>query len=808
MNRTTDSLTPSLAWESLHATLTSALPPRQPEHSSPLLVTHGHAVVTQAHDIQIVFQFATRLTTLPVARHGQLTCRDGSSACQVIDLTEQYVTLSFREQDHPKDLSHGTLLLAHSDSSEGLRRRFQHIQAQPARYGHALATKVFSSHQVPSRIAAPKTPEPTPGLNLDQRQAYERALTDDLLYIWGPPGTGKTTVIAQILRTAITHGQRILLCATTNAAVDGALAQLHTCAPDLEGSMLRVGTPSPTLADQLTPLTLEQRIEQQAAPLRTELEDILTEQGHWEHERTLLQAYQDLERQWIQIMRQRTGIAGQLAIRTQRLQALHSQISQTHTALTHARRRFHRSRLWRSRLLTFLWPGSRRRCARTIHVLSHELANLEEQFAAVTTEQNVLLGEQDETDALLGQLATERHALPISLETDTLTDQLEEIDRTLADLDQRQTAVTTRLQTLSSTCLKSAQLIATTLTRSSSSALFHDQQFDLLLVDEVSLASLPQLWATTCLAHTQVILVGDLLQLPPITTPHLTDHHDPRLFGSIYEWAAVTHATHPLLAALHTQYRMHPEIMALSSALYRRHGLTYRTAPALLRTVEPLVKLAPFPGTAVCWVDTTEAPLNHSRRDASHSPANWYHALILLRLIRQALTASEGHRMPTLAVMSPYRAQVSLLQRLFAAVHIPQTVRVGTIHQFQGQQADLTFLDTTVIHGLSRSLLCRETTGMSATKLLNVAVTRARGKALFIGAQGAVRALPEDSFLRHCLRATEAHGMLQETNDWPLPSPVTPDWFLDAQTTEHDFLARLALPDPSHTSPSALRLVS
>ena len=64
------------------------------------------------------------------------------------------------------------------------------------------------------------------GLNSDQQMAVMRAMTAPLTLIWGPPGTGKTTVIARILEACWRHGETAMILSHTHLAVDGPLIQL------------------------------------------------------------------------------------------------------------------------------------------------------------------------------------------------------------------------------------------------------------------------------------------------------------------------------------------------------------------------------------------------------------------------------------------------------------------------------------------------------------------------------------------------------------------------------------------------------
>jgi hypothetical protein len=88
-------------------------------------------------------------------------------------------------------------------------------------------------------------PSTLASLNQGQIDAVRLCLCSDLSFIWGPPGTGKTTTLASILSELASLNDRILVASTTNAAVDQVAATLIESG-DLsreidEGAILRVG---------------------------------------------------------------------------------------------------------------------------------------------------------------------------------------------------------------------------------------------------------------------------------------------------------------------------------------------------------------------------------------------------------------------------------------------------------------------------------------------------------------------------------------------------------------------------------------
>jgi DNA replication ATP-dependent helicase Dna2 len=83
--------------------------------------------------------------------------------------------------------------------------------------------------------------------NAAQNAAVQQAVgAEDFALVHGPPGTGKTFTLARIVQALVADGQRVLVSAFTNRAVDNALAELeaqgHT-------DMVRYGTESGVRTD-------------------------------------------------------------------------------------------------------------------------------------------------------------------------------------------------------------------------------------------------------------------------------------------------------------------------------------------------------------------------------------------------------------------------------------------------------------------------------------------------------------------------------------------------------------------------------
>src|SRR6056297_3603282 len=93
----------------------------------------------------------------------------------------------------------------------------------------------------PLRYQEPQPIEFFSHLNPPQQDAVRFALAaDDVAILHGPPGTGKTTTLAEVIYQAVQQGDRVLACAPSNTAVDNLLERLVAMMPNV----LRVGHPA------------------------------------------------------------------------------------------------------------------------------------------------------------------------------------------------------------------------------------------------------------------------------------------------------------------------------------------------------------------------------------------------------------------------------------------------------------------------------------------------------------------------------------------------------------------------------------
>lgn len=284
-----------------------------------------------------------------------------------------------------------------------------------------------------------------------------------------------------------------------------------------------------------------------------------------------------------------------------------------------------------------------------------------------------------------------------------------------------------------------ASIVATTLTRAYLRNSIQKRSFDTVLLDEGSMAPIPALWIAATLASSNIVVVGDWKQLPPIV---ISNHHLAQkwLGKDIFEVAKLNHDyDNPIMTKLSEQHRMHPSISAIPNRLIYGGFLT--DAPGTLSDGklnewyqnewghdEPVLLMDT--GSTNAWV--TSVP-----RGNSSSRLNFLSATICVEVAEQILKTDrplhQENSKPRILIVCPYRPHARLIELLLRDQQLAGEVVAGTTHSFQGAEADIVIMDLVNDEPHWRVALFMPSLDHQNVRLLNVALTRAKRRLIIVG---------------------------------------------------------------------------
>ncbi len=485
--------------------------------------------------------------------------------------------------------------------------------------------------------------------NEAQYDAIQKAMTRRSLFIWGPPGTGKTDTLGYIIANYLLDGKRVLFASNTNRAVDvGLLSTLHAL------NVVKVSVPQSRIT----------RFGDAALP-EPALEPHL------------------FESQMEQAINQRKSEAGE-------------------------------------------WIDLLSRREKALKAVEKRMRN--------------------------GKQMTNKQELELKLIEQKVKDAggLERLEEKMEELSN----VSERRE------LWKKRLVATTLAKVCTSDLFHDLEFDAVVIDEGSMASLPYLMVLASHAKWHTVVVGDPMQLPPIA---LTSDYKARNFLEKDIFTTVSNAessedlfnwhdqNESFTAFFDTQYRLESSLAdIISTVFYEGRLKTGKVPEATLNSVS---------GRAFHLVNTSKyAPyLTQKTGERGFKPVNMVHQEVVERLVKNM--QGKGILMEQIGVIVPFRSVVyDLRNRLYEAG--VRGVEVGTIHTFQGREKEYIIFDTVMSgeqqRGQKRHYSVRpldeEKNGMSVPRLLNVAFSRSKRELIIIADMDHVERVYGNKFLGRLLR--------------------------------------------------------
>ncbi|MFI9384883.1 AAA domain-containing protein [Kutzneria sp. NPDC052558] len=576
---------------------------------------------------------------------------------------------------------------------------------------------------VDGRPWEPVTPMP---LNEGQQAIIESAMDNRLTVATGPPGTGKSQLVANLVATAVANGQKVLVASTNNAAVNVVWERCEQLAP---GSVVRTGSTRPVnyreeernslqqLATVTPPRTNASTAWAQLAMARADLDVVKKTMGHKaELERRLLGAGQRRQ----QAATDLGAVPGQLRAAFADVTDLGGRavkagrVAQARLFGTWRRRRFLKSLRWHQEptpevcAALAAWFGVEAEWVRERALAAQLPPDDTETQALARCQQAVQDASRQLLDTVVRHRATVGKAKILGLMNASASAKPDWPDVPPALVAVGGWAVTTR----------SIRRFPT-----------QEALFDLVIIDEASQCTIPDVIPALFRAK-RALIIGDAMQLAPVVTlkPAL-EAQIRREVGIAADWLETRRLTYHRHSSFHAfdsarggsllldeHFRCHPDIAAIANRHFYGNQLTVFTDVRGLRRL-------PDRDAGVIWAQRPGRPVRGMRGSwVNHDEAR--RVLAVVAKLRADLPPGSD-----IGVVTPYAAQAALLKR---HLRDQPDVLVGTVHTFQGGERDAMVFSLVASQDMpagSRSWLNRQ------LNLWNVGITRAKSHLLVVGDQ-------------------------------------------------------------------------
>lgn len=275
----------------------------------------------------------------------------------------------------------------------------------------------------------------------------------------------------------------------------------------------------------------------------------------------------------------------------------------------------------------------------------------------------------------------------------------------------------------------SSRILGTTISKATADKNIYDRRYDVVLFDEASMAYVPQIVYAASLAKSRFACVGDFRQLPPIVQCNEKNI----LNKDIFDYLGIYNESfnnHKWLVMLNSQRRMHNQISAFVKTRIYMGNLADHSD--VNKNVADIVSKWPAKENSLAYlnIDDFSNSAISTKIGKTSSHANLVSAIACVLIALKA--KKEGHK--TVAVIAPYKNQVNLIKDILRDLNISQEDGLvsSTIHQYQGKESDVVIFDSVDANPM-KSVGRMLKKGDMVTRLVNVAITRAKGKFVLVG---------------------------------------------------------------------------
>jgi len=730
-----------------------------------------------------------------------------------------------------------------SKYTRGLETELKALQTKQAKEYDGAAVGQWLSGANTQSTTAEELPllEVLP-LNSEQRVAVRQALTNQLTVVTGPPGTGKSQVVASILVNAAFQGKTVLFASKNNKAVDVVEARVNALGP--RPILLRLGANkyqtavaqylANLLSAQSTPedaeefehsKALHKDIESRSWALDSEFQALIK-----------LRNQVDALEQELDLLREELGNAKFLKVRGIDVRDLRTSVQSLQSVIQATQKSS------QGLIVKIIWPilrqGRLKRLSDAFQAFgyyAHELelelppevetaANDWTRFSKSLDDRLFQVERAKVYFQKLDELTANESIEDLSRRRLTLIKELSELSARLWDCwlrlqparitqSQRQLIgnYTALLEMITGAAANGSNLnagifaqyyrlfpqIAPVLSCWAVTALaargklpFDPGFFDLLVIDEASqcdiASALPLLFRAK-----RAVIIGDSMQLPHISG--LAKVQDQRLLerhGLIEDRAGWSYSSKSLfdLAAslcrsedilmIRDHFRSHSDIIQFSNETFY---------DGKLRLATPYDKLRrPYPdGPAVRWIDVQGEVVRPWDGGAVNDTEARAVVLEIERLIQQGYQG-------TIGVVSPFRAQANRIRDIIsqnpqlAAPLARADFLVDVVHSFQGDERDVIIFSPVISRNTPRGALWFVDSSAHKKRLFNVSITRARAALVVVGDKSAISQCESDHLKKfvayvESLAQRRERDTVDAVKDFGEAYPVVahPEWVSD-----------------------------
>lgn len=609
---------------------------------------------------------------------------------------------------------------------------------------------------------------PSYSLNGDEPNPYQHeaivsSINDFLSIIWGPPGTGKTQTIAKAIESHLNIGRKVLLLSHSNNAVDQALLKVAGQMKKTyykEGQLVRLGTPKPEMSDkyekeECTLVMIDKIAEFKSKELVREKQEL---NQQLEKIKEAKQSYDNiiyLNLEITKINSQLEKSAGEIKNLASKTSLAKNEVSQIQNQITQLQEKLLKAQSSGFLKRTFLGldpvkiEANLKSANSSLTNKTNQLKNLEEQLRQLNEDiQPLKTAKNNNEGELIKQLSKVGKSLS------EIQKEVNEFDTTVKQLQIRLDEINKALEEIKIQVLKDAKLVATTLTKSYIAKEIENIEFDILLVDEVSMAPMPMLYWAASKIKKGITIIGDFKQLPPICISD--DEIAKKWLGrSIFDELQISDISQAekRVQPLYIQYRMHPNISEIvNKRIYDNRLEDHKSVLGNLMTDSI------SGNSTVCLIDTSIHNPWCSQFETG-GRFNLINALICISIaekIKNSLGQGES-----IGIITPYRSQARLILKIAEDKGIlTENLRVNTVHSFQGGEETAIIFDSVEGEGAKKWSLINEYNNKESAKLLlNVALTRAQKKLFVVANCNYInKTFESNTFFKDVLRHIIANG--------------------------------------------------